>query len=450
MKAMSILIPDIKEIIAEGNLDQLKEAISGLFPADIAEVFEGLEPAERITVFNVLDEDQKITVFDELDEDDQYALLQEQSKEDQAFLLNEMSPDERADLFEELPEEEGERLLPLMKEEEQKETKLLTAYPPTTAGGRMTTEFASVQENWTAGEAIDYVRRTAPDKETIYSIYVVSEKGNLIGFLSLKNLILAPSDRLIKDIMDEKVISVKADLDQEEAIQIIRKYDFLALPVTDEYGKLIGIVTVDDIMDVIREENTEDFYRLGAAGEHVGEYLETPSYIHWRQRIPWLITLLVAGFASGFIIHAYDEVLEAALYLAFFIPILMGSAGNSGIQASTTIVRGLATGEVSLQDYFKILRKELFIGILVGGSLGMLASIIAIVWFSNTMLGLTVLLTILIAITASKTIGGLLPLLTKKLGFDPALMSGPFITSTIDIISLFIYFNIARLLLHLF
>jgi magnesium transporter len=450
MKAMSILIPDIKEIIAEGNLEQLKEAVSGLYPADIAEVFEGLEPEERKVVFSVLDEDQKIAVFDELDEDDQYALLQEQSKRDQAFLLNEMSPDERADLFEELPDEEEERLLPLMKEEEQKDTKLLTAYPPTTAGGRMTTEFASVQESWSAGDAIDYVRRTAPDKETIYSIYVVSEKGTLIGFLSLKKLILSPSDKQIIDIMDEKVISVKADLDQEEVIQIIRKYDLLAVPVTDDYGKLVGIVTVDDIMDVIREEHTEDIYRMAAAGEHVGEYLETSSFTHGRQRIPWLITFLVAGFASGFIISAYDDVLEMALYLAFFIPILMGSAGNSGIQSSTTIVRGLATGEVSLKDYFKIFRKELFIGILVGGAVGILASMIALIWFSNIMLGVTLFLTILIAITASKTIGGLLPIITKKLGFDPALMSGPFITSIIDIISLIIYFNIARFLLRLF
>ncbi len=447
---MSILIPDIKEIIAGGNLDQLKEAISGLYPADIAEIFEELEPEERKIVFNVLDEDQKIAVFDELDEDDQYALLQEQSKKDQAFLLNEMSPDERADLFEEMPDEEEERLLPLMKEEEQKETKLLRAYPPETAGGRMTTEFASIQESWSAGNAINYVRRTAPDKETIYSIYVISEKGTLIGFLSLKNLILAPSDKLIKDIMDEKVISVKADLDQEEVIQIIRKYDLLAVPVTDDYGKLVGIVTVDDIMDVIREENTEDFYRLGAAGEHVGEYLETSSFMHGRQRIPWLITFLVAGFASGFIIKAYDDVLGMALYLAFFIPILMGSAGNSGIQSSTTIVRGLATGEVALKDYFKIFRKELFIGILVGGAIGMLAALIAFLVFNKIMLGATVFLTILIAITVSKTIGGLLPIFTKKLGFDPALMSGPFITSIIDIVSLIIYFNIARFLLRLF
>lgn len=449
MKAMSILIPDIKEIIAEGNLEELKVAVSGLFPVDVAEIFDGLEPEEQITVFHLLDEEQKIDVFDELDEDDQYALLQKLSKKDQAFLLNEMSPDERADLFEELPEEEGERLLPLMKEEEQKDTKLLTAYPPTTAGGRMTTEYASVQENWTAREAIDYVRRTAPDKETIYSIYVLSEKGTLIGFLSLKSLILAPSDRLIKDIMEEKVISVKADLDQEEVIQIIRKYDLLAVPVTDDYGKLIGIVTVDDIMDVIREENTEDFYRLGAVGEHVGDYLETSTFMHSRQRIPWLIVFLIAGIASASIIYAYRSTLEVAVMLVPLIPILMGSAGNSGIQASTTIVRGLATGEVSLKDYFRIFRKELFIGILMGGIIGILASLYAMFISQNIMLGITVFLTILASITVAKTIGGLLPVITKKLGFDPALMSGPFITSIVDIFSLIIYFNIARLLLHL-
>ncbi len=449
MKLMSVLIPDIKEIIAGGNLEELKEAISGLFSVDIAEIFDGLAQEERITVFNILEEEQKIAVFDELDEDDQYSLLQDLPKENQAFLLNEMSPDERADLFEELPEKEGERLLPLMKEEEQKDTKLLTAYPPTTAGGRMTTEYTSVQENWIAGEAINYIRRTAPDKETIYSIYVVSEKGTLIGFLSLKNLILAPSDRLIKDIMDEKVISVKANLDQEEVIKIIRKYDLLAVPITDEYGKLIGIVTVDDIMDVIREENTEDFYRLGAAGEHVGDYLETSTFMHSRQRIPWLIILLIAGIASAFIIKAYESAIEAAVILVPFIPILMGSAGNSGVQSSTTIVRGLATGEVSLKDYFKIFRKELFIGIFIGGILGILTSLFAIFMTKNIMLGVTIFLTILAVITVAKTIGGLLPVVTKKLGFDPALMSGPFITSIVDIFSLIIYFNIARLLLHL-
>ncbi len=450
MKAMSILVPDIKEIIAAGNLDQLKEAISGLFAVDIAEIFDELTPEERIVVYRTLDEDLKIAVFDELDEDDQFALLQDVPRKDQSFLLNEMSPDERADLFEEIPDEEGERLLPLMTEEEQKETKLLAAYPPTTAGGRMTTEFASVQENWTAGKAIDYVRHTAPDKETIYSIYVISEKGTLIGFISLKDLILSSSDRLIKEIMDEKVISVRADLDQEEVIQIIRKYDLLAIPVTDEYGKLIGIVTIDDIMDVIREENTEDFYRLGAAGEYVGKYLETAAFTHGRQRIPWLITLLFTGFVSAFIIQSYAGVLQTAIMLTFFFPMLMGSAGNSGIQASTTIVRGLATGEVTLLDYFKILRKELFVGILVGGVLGIIASLIAIVLFKNVLLALTIFFTLMIAITISKMIGGLLPVVTKKLGFDPALMSGPFITSIIDIVSLMIYLNIARMLLHRF
>ncbi|MEW5806555.1 MAG: magnesium transporter [Acidobacteriota bacterium] len=448
MKVMKVLIPDLKEIIVAGRPDDLKEAVSEFFPVDIAEIFEELDPGEQFSVFSVLDEWQKVAVFDELEEGIRYSLLKKLPASDQSFLLNTMSPDERADFFEEIPEEEADRLFPLMKEEEQKDTKLLTAYPPTTAGGRMTTEYASLLEDLTVAEAIDYLRKTAPDKETIYTIYVISEKGTLIGIVSLKDLILAPSHRLIEEIMDEKVISVKAEIDQEEVASVIRKYDLLAVPVTDAYGKLIGIITVDDIMDIIREENTEDFYRLSAAGRYIGKYLEISNVTHGRQRIQWLIILLFANLASGFIIHSYQGILQAAVILTSFIPVLMGASGNSGNQSSTTIVRGLAIGEVTIRDFLRVFRKELCIGVLVGAGMGVIASGWAF-FIGDVTLAITVFFGIVTAITVATTIGGILPIITKKLGFDPALMSGPFIASTADIFSLIIFFNVARLFLNL-
>jgi len=408
-----LILPEVKELLVEKKRKELKE------------VFQDYEPIEIATILGAIDDAKK------------------------SKLLNEIAPDERVDLFEELSPEMLNRFLSIMTKEEAQDVKELLIYSPTSAGGRMTTDFANVRDNMNVQEALQTLRKTAKDLEMVYYIYILNEKDKLVGVLSLKELILANPQDKINKLMHKNPIALPLDMDQEEVARQIANYDFLALPVVSDTKKMKGIITVDDMIDVMREENTEDMYKFGAAGEHSESYIKMRSATIARNRLTWLIILTVTGFFSGIIMQRFSFALENIVALTFYIPLIMGTAGNAGTQAAMAVVRGLAIGEVRLKDIWVVTKKEIFIGTLLGIPLGGLALLRAFLLQKNSLLGVCVAFSMLITIVAATLLGSLLPLICQKLKLDPAVVSGPLITTILDIFSLLIYFSISILFLGL-
>ena len=341
-----LILPEIKELISQKSKDVLKDIFYDYEPIEIAEVLRELSLKDRVYLFSLWDIDFATDVFEKMDNDDQIALLNAIGEARRKKILNELAPDERVDLFEELSPQMVNRFLSIMEKEEAKDTKELMRYDTTTAGGRMTTEFASVKEEITIEEALSILRKTAKHLEMVYYIYVLDNQDKLVGVLSLKELILAnPRDR-ISQVMHRNPIALPIDMDQEEVAREIARYDFVALPVVDNGGKMKGVITVDDVIDVIDEENTEDMYKFSAAGEHSEEYMKMRPTLIAKNRLIWLIILAITGFFSGIVMQKFSFALESVIALSFYIPVLMDSAGNAGTQAAMAVVRGLATGEV--------------------------------------------------------------------------------------------------------
>lgn len=449
MKTMLILIPDIRELIQAGRTEELADILDDLHPVDIAEIISELQGDEKVKLFNLVRREKAIDVFDELDEDDQIYILEHLPAESKAFLLNEMSPDERADLFEELTTEKSQEYESLMTEEARREVEILTSYPSETAGGLMTTEYASVVEGMTVGEAIDFLRATAPDKETIYSIYVTSEKGVLVGVVQLKDLILSDPRKRISDIMDEKVISVDVDTDQEEVARVMKKYNLMVIPVVDRYRKLLGIITVDDIIDVIHEEASEDMAKMVGTQLEDIETLLSPLKSA-RLRMPWLLLTYIGEILVSFIVKHFEPTLQQIIALASYMPLIAAMGGNVGTQASTICVRGLATGSIKMSDLSKILVKETLAGSIMGIVYGFILSLITLLVYGFKY-SYTLPITVFIGCTASmifaSVMGTIEPFVLIKLKRDPATAVGPLVTTGTDILSTATYLTIATLLL---
>jgi magnesium transporter len=312
----------------------------------------------------------------------------------------------------------------------------------------MTTEYVAVEEDLTIAEALSELRRIAPDRDTLYNVFVVDGSRRLVGVIPLKNLFILPSLAQVKDVMKADVKYVDAVADVEEVAKVVRDYDLVSVPVVDDQQRLLGIATIDDIVDVFEEEATEDIYHYGAAGEHL-RYLPTSPFRLARERVVWLILLTVAGFFSGMVIHRYQSMITSVFALAFFIPVINASGGNAGTQASTVIIRGLATGEVSLSDSLRIFWKEIFVGLSVGVVVAVVGAIRGY-WVGNSLrMALTVGLALISVVTFATMLGAVLPLVFKKIRLDPAVVSGPFIASVLDIVALLIYLEIAKAILGL-
>lgn len=429
-------------LLRHNKRDELNEIMREMHPIDIAEMLLKLSTPEQVALISRLDKQKTIAVFNELKEEEQAELLGRLQKDFSAFLLNEMSSDDRADLIDSLPDEVAEAFLSLMTDSERRDVEKLLAYPPNSAGSIMATEYVSLKPDITVSDASRLIRQAAPRKETIYYTYVTDADNKLLGFVSLKDIFMADEGSLIGDIMHPDVIKASALQDQEEVARMVRKYDLLVVPVVDAGDRMVGIITVDDVMDVLVEENTEDVLRYGAAGKHI-DYMGSSVAGIAKQRILWLSILVVVGIMSGWIMQRYAFQLEAVIALAFFIPLLCDSGGNAGTQSSTVVIRGLATGEINMKDLAHVFRKEFVTGVLVGSGMGALAAIRAIVVNRDPLLGITVGLAMVATVMLATSMGALLPLLFKKLKLDPALMSGPFITSVVDIVSIFIYMQIA-------
>ncbi|MGE5592655.1 MAG: magnesium transporter [Betaproteobacteria bacterium] len=437
----------VEEFLTEKDYIGLKRTLEKHHPSEIARVLEELSPGSTGLVFRLLPKDLAIEVFDFVDVDRKQVLLRSLSGDMVATLLNEMSPDDRTELFEELPAKVVKKYLSLLSEKERDVANMLLGYREESAGRLMTTDFVDLKETQTVDEALAHVRKTAPDKETIYHLYVISRDRRLVGELSLKELMLAPGDRLVREIMHPEVVRVSTDTDQEEVARIFEEYGFIAVPVVDSEDRLVGIITHDDILDVVREEDTEDIHIMGGLGTPEEEYFRMSLVDNVKKRVGWLALLILLESFSSNILKVYSASLEAVVALAFFIPTLIDTGGNTGTQSATLVIRGMATGEINLRQGLKVLLRECGTGVVLGFLLGAFAYVRAYLTQADVRIAFVVGLSLLVVITVSNVAGAFLPLAAKRLRLDPAVMAGPFITTVVDIIGLIVYFEVARLVL---
>lgn len=447
-----LFIPELRELMAARDHETIREVFADLHEADAAELVSGLEPHEILDILAIIGNRTSIEIFEQLDLPIQKACLEEAEPTAILPFIEEMSSDDRVDLIKQVEPEIADRLMPLLAQAERDDIRRLLAYEEGTAGAIMTTEYASVDKDITADEALSRLRMQAPNKETVYYVYVVDQDRRLKGFITLKDVLLARPNENIEKIMEEDVISVSIDENVEEVADKISHYDFLAIPVIDNDRRLVGIVTVDDILDVVEEEATEDIYHLAAAGKPL-DYLNTGIFKIARERVLWLFILVLTGFVAGAVMQKFQSQLSAVIALVFFIPVLSGTGGNAGTQTTTVIIRGLATGELEMKDIFRILFKEIRIALLVGLAMGVLTAVRAILTSPEPQLILPLSLTVGLAMVGCVILaisaGAILPILFKKIGLDPALMSGPFISSLMDVFTLLLYLGLAAAIIPL-
>lgn len=440
----------IKDYIEKKDYYSIKKELEEMQPVDIAELLEELDTKHSLLVFRMLHKDVAVEVFAHLSVKQQtnFSLM---IKEDELKeILEELYFDDKIDFLEEMPSSVVKKILKYSPETERRLINQFLNYPEYSAGSLMTIEFVDLKKELTIDEALLRVRRTAVDKETIYTCYVIDSNRKLEGIVSLKDLVIAPPNKSVSDIMKTDPISVRTLDDQEEVANLFKKYDLLSIPVVDQENRLVGIITIDDIMDVIDDEVTEDFQKMHGLGPSEEEYLESNIISLAKQRIFWLLFLMLSATITGSIIEKFQSSLEKAVGLAVFIPMLMGTGGNAGTQSSTLVIRGIALGEVSINDIFKVVWRELRISLLVGTVLALIN--FARVYFlgGNTlMVSVVVSLTLVITIVLAKVIGGILPLVAKSINLDPAIMASPLISTVVDALTLLSYFKIAEVIMKI-
>jgi magnesium transporter len=452
-----VLIDSIRRLLRRGATSHLSKIVNKTHAADLSIVFRSLSHSQQQTLFNMIqDTEQKGMLLGELDEDTAVDLIEDMKIEDIVEILESMPNDDVADLLGRLPEDMSQAILEKMKRDESQEVEDLLRYEDDTAGGIMVPDFIALKEYVTAKEAIDSLQKEHLEVEMAFYLYVIDDYGKLVGVSSLRQLVVVPPETPLKDFMTTDVFSVQTDMDQEEVAKIVARYDILAVPVVDESHSLVGIVTVDDVIDIFRREATEDILKMAGAGE---EFVETKSVLKsTRIRLPWLFASCIGGIIAFFIIGAYESSLYKMAYLAAFIPVIMGMGGNIGTQSSTIVVRGLATGRINLRDFWAVVIKELAIGFILGliyglliGSVaqlyGLLSGSVAQFRYSIEALAISVALAILSSMSIAALVGSLVPMSFAKVNIDPAVATGPFVTTAIDIISVFFYFVIATTLL---
>ena len=449
------LLDTVEDLLERKQYADLRDLLQPLEAADIAILFNDLEDDRVPIVFRLLPKEQAAEVFVELESDDQELLITGFSNAELKEVLDELYLDDTVDIIEEMPASVVKRILKHSDPEMRKSINEILKYPEDSAGSIMTTEFVDLKEHMTVEDALKRIRRTGPDKETINICYVTDDRRHLIGYLSIRTLLLAEEDDIIGEIMDPDTIAVQTLDDQETAAQVLSKYDFLALPVVDTENRLVGIVTVDDAIDVIEEETTEDFEKMAAMLPTDKPYLKTGVWETWKSRTPWLMMLMLSATFTGIILTHFENSLMACAILTSFIPMLSGTGGNSGTQASTAIIRALSLDEVRFSDLLRVLWKEFRVSIFCGIALAV-ANFAKMMLVDRWLLGnpdvtvqvaLVVCSTLVGTVICAKLVGCSLPILAEKIGFDPAVMASPFITTIVDALSLLIYFRFATLLL---
>ena len=440
----------IKDLIDNKQYTLLRQELSELNEADIATLLEELPEEELIKIFRILPKSIAADVFSYLPIETEQMIIAALTDREAANIINNLMADDATDLLEEMPANVVKKLLANANSETRRDINHLLRYPEDSAGSIMTVEFVDLKENLTVEQAIARIRKTGVDKETINICYVLDAQRRLLGTVSLRYLLLSDADAKIGDIMNENVISIKTLMDQEEVAMVFQKYDFTSMPVVDNENRLVGIITVDDVVDIMREEATEDIEKMAAIVPSDKPYMKTGVFETWKKRIPWLLLLMISATVTGGIILYYEEALGTYVVLTAFIPMLMDTGGNAGGQASVTVIRALSLQEIDFGDILAIIWKEARVAVLCGITLAA-ANFAKLMIFDRVSLSIAfvVCATLVMAVFFAKLVGCTLPMLAKKIGFDPAVMASPFITTIVDALSLMIYFQIATYVLKI-
>lgn len=444
------LRPAVQRLLAERHWTELRALISTWEAPDIADLLKELDRTDRAVFFRMLPKPLSAEVFSYLETKDRDTLLLDMTDAEVRDLLAGLSPDDRTEVLDELPGQVTQRLLNLLDPAELQQARTLLGYPPETVGRLMTPNYVAVRPDWTVGQALEHIRRRGRDSETINHVYIVDDAWQLLDDIPLRRLILADPTQRVAEVMDQRYVTLSPFDDREKAVQVVERYDLEAVPVVDSDGVLLGIVTIDDLLEVAEKEATEDFHKLASVQPLKMSYWSTPLWMLYRLRIGWLAALVLVNLASSGVIAAFEQTLAAMIALAFFIPLIIDTGGNAGTQSATIMIRALSTGDVRLQEWARVLLRELAIGASIGVTLGALGALLGLYRGGPEMgllLGLVVFLTMVTMLVVTNLIGMGLPFILARVRQDPAVASGPLITSIADVVGLLIYFSIATAVL---
>lgn len=439
---------EIKELIAKNNLLKLSEYLQEMNAVDIAATMTELSDRDLVLLFRILSKDLSAEVFSYLNKELQQRIIESINDREVMQIVDKLFLDDTVDFIEEMPAYVVKKVLRNTSSKKRELINQFLKYDDHSAGAMMTIEFVDLKEEMTLKEAIEHTRRTGMNKETIETCFIIDKERHLKGTLGLRELILSDESCYVHELMETNIISVKTNEDQEQVAQLFKTYDLVSMPVVDKENRLVGIITIDDVVDIIERENTEDFQKMAAMEPNEEPYLKTPALSLAKHRITWLLVLMISATITGRIIQGFEEVIQSVVILASFIPMLMDTGGNAGSQSSTLIIRGLALGEITTKDYLKVMFKEFRVGFIVAVVLASV-NFLRIVFFekADIMVALTVCGSLFCTVVLAKVVGSLLPMIAKKLKFDPAIMASPLITTIVDAFALIIYFMLARTLL---
>ena len=441
----------IKALLEEKKYHQIRQILVDLNEADIAEIIETIDKKDDVVrIFRLLPKDNAAEVFSYIPIEYEQMIIESLTNREIGRIMNDLYSDDAVDMLEEMPANVVKKVLAATDQETRRDINSLLNYPEDSAGSIMTVEYVDLRAYMSMNDAIERIRQTGVDKETINNCYVTDAQKHLLGTISLREIILSNSDEIIKDVMEDNIITVHTLDDQEEVAKQFQKYDFAAMPVVDNENRLVGIITVDDVMDIIEEEATEDIEMMAAITPTDQPYMKTSTLQTYKKRIPWLLLLMISASITGKIIQGFEEALSTCVILTAFIPMLMDTGGNCGSQASVSVIRALSLDEVEFKDLPKIIFKEIKVALIVGLTLSV-ANFVKIMVIDQTSMtvALVVCLTLFVTIVVAKLVGCILPVIASRIGFDPAVMASPFITTIVDALSLLVYFNIAQIFLNM-
>ena len=457
----NLLGPELKELIERRDFTQLREILCDFQPADIAEIFYDLQAGDEAVLLRVLPRELAAEVFEHLPLEDQESALKALGSEQVAQILNDISPDDRTALLEELPAAVTQKLLALLNPEQRKIATELLGYPEHSIGRRMTPEYVAVQQNWTVAEVFAHLRREKNKCETMNQLYVVDAKGRLVDYVRLRDIVVSPPQTSILELLVNQQIFLRATDDQETAVTAFRKYGVTMLPVVDSNEVLVGVVTVDDILDVAEKEATEDIQKLGGVAALESSYFKTGIFEMVKKRAPWLAVLFVGEMFTSVAMQNYGGEIQEVVVLAFFVPLILSSGGNSGSQATSLIIRAMALRDVLLKDWWQVMRRELVTGLLLGCILASVGMARVFLWqflhlagphgygANYGMLSLTIGISLVCVVLWGSLVGAMLPMFLRLIRLDPAVCSAPFVATLVDVTGIVIFFNVARIILHL-
>ena len=443
------LIEELIELIDNKKINELHDFLENINDADFPQIFESLEQEKIIMIYRLLSKEKAAEVFVELDPDAQEKLINCLTDREIKNVMNELYMDDAVNLIEEMPSNVVKRILANTKAEDRKIINELLKYPDDTAGSLMTTEFIDLKENMSVEQAFEKIKKKGLNSETVYNCYVLTIDRKLIGVVDIKDLLISEREVKVKEIMDTNQVKTHTLEDQEEVVKLFEKYDVVAVPVVDNEERLVGIITIDDAIDVLQEETSEDFEKMAAITPNEDTYFKTSVFTHAKNRIVWLFVLMISSMITGAIIENFESAISSLPILVSFIPMLMGTGGNCGSQSSTLIIRGLAMDEISTKDLLKAMWKELRVALLVGIMLAIVNSTRIVVQYRNVKIAVVVSLTLMCTVIVSKILGCVLPIVAKKLKLDPAIMAAPLLTTVVDTVTVFMFFTISTLMFQL-